>query len=210
MRCGVGFAVDLDQEARDIRRDGRFGRDGPVEPIDTVYIPGGESCTRSLPEPRTSSSEFYAGRDRHHCADPGVMHDRAVVIGAAVQREVTLLLISNLEGARRYPDLALPIISLMLMIEPDRVSDLMNDGGWAAVFAENDTLFAADHAYLRRTSPAWPEANPVLLIRSFHKPDDGVFIPMSDCDGNVRVLEIGIDDVGNDAAEPEAFLVAYL
>ena len=75
----------------------------------------------------------------------------------------------------------------MLVPEPNRVTDLMNDGSWAAVFVESDLLFPADHAYSRRTSCARPEANPVRLIRSFNQLNDGVLVPMPDRDGDVRI-----------------------
>ena len=44
--------------------------------------------------------------------------------------------------------MGISIISLMLVPEPDRVTDLMNDCAWAAEFVENDSLFASDHAYM--------------------------------------------------------------
>ena len=44
---------------------------------------------------------------------------------------------------RRYPDISVPIIPLMLMPEADYVADLVKDTVHAAGFAEPNLLFAA-------------------------------------------------------------------
>ena len=100
VRRDVGFSVNLDHEAREIRRDGRSGWNFPMEPADAVDIPRGKPSVRTRTGVRTALSANYAGRDRIQLvASPGVMHDRTIVIGAESQFASTRLLESSSEGA---------------------------------------------------------------------------------------------------------------
>ena len=88
-------------------------------------------------------AEIYAGRDRLHRPDPLVMHDRAVIIGAASHcvGPVFAVIKKTVNSAQRVgtrPDVGISVTSLMLVPEPDRVTDLMYDGSWGAVFVESD------------------------------------------------------------------------
>ena len=80
------------------------------------------------------------------------MHDRTVIIGAASHcvGPIFAVIKKTINSAQRVgtcPDVRISITSFMLVPEPDRVTDLMNDRATAAGFAKNNLLFAADHTY---------------------------------------------------------------
>ena len=120
-----------------------------------------------------------------------------------------------MQGCVRDRDEVVPVHSLVFVTEAGGMADFVDGGAEAAAFGvhEPDGLLASDAAEIRsagligRIERFGQEADEVRFRRAGRQGEDGLRVPV--IDGRLDILEglfgeARLDDVGDDAAGPEA------
>jgi hypothetical protein len=144
-----------------------------------------------------------------------VVHDGAEVVVADIVAKVELAAklrsVAFVDVLVQELNAEVAVVAGLLVIETDRMADLMNDRAKGTSVIEVDELLPdADHADIRAAAGIDPaEGDVVSLAGALHKPDGRVLVPM--CDGvedALLVRDLAGDGVGNGAIGP-AILRAF-